>query len=111
MSPVKKMKNLAQQREKIRENVKKCCKQYLFFFILSHFPGSVAFFPGMVAPGLVAPGLVAPGLVAPASVGVPIVQCTYTIWRTYGHNSRHPSHGQLGPMVLPEGFFCGFSLK
>jgi hypothetical protein len=42
-----------------------------FFSILSHFPGSVAFLPGLVAPGLVAPGLVAPGLVAPALVGVP----------------------------------------
>jgi hypothetical protein len=41
------------------------------FSIMSHFPGSVAFLPGMVAPGLVAPGLVAPGLVAPALVGVP----------------------------------------
>jgi hypothetical protein len=38
---------------------------------MSHFPGSVAFFPGLVAPGLVAPGLVAPGLVVPALVGVP----------------------------------------
>jgi hypothetical protein len=37
-----------------------------FFSILSHFPGSVAFLPGLVAPGLVAPGLVAPAL-----VGVP----------------------------------------
>ena len=41
------------------------------FSIMSHFPGSVAFLPGLVAPGLVAPGLVAPGLVAPALVGVP----------------------------------------
>jgi hypothetical protein len=37
-----------------------------FFSIQSHFPGSVAFLPGLVAPGLVAPGLVAPAL-----VGVP----------------------------------------
>jgi hypothetical protein len=39
-----------------------------FFSILSHFPGSVAFLPGLVAPCLVAPGLVASGLVAPALV-------------------------------------------
>jgi hypothetical protein len=44
-----------------------------FISILSHFPGSVTFLPGLVAPGLVAPGLVAPGLVAPALVSVPVL--------------------------------------
>jgi hypothetical protein len=44
-----------------------------FFSILSHFPGSVAFIPGLVAPGLVAPGLVAPGLVAPGLVAPGLV--------------------------------------
>jgi hypothetical protein len=44
-----------------------------FFSILSHFPGAVAFLPGLVAPGLVAPGLVAPGLVAPGLVAPGLV--------------------------------------
>jgi hypothetical protein len=67
----------------VRENPGECEKVLYtvfteFLSILSHFPGSVAFLPGLVAPGLVAPGFVAPGfvapgLVAPALVGLPFL--------------------------------------
>jgi hypothetical protein len=64
----------------VRENPGECEKALKtvfteFFSILSHFPGSVAFLPGLVAPGLVAPGLVAPGMVAPALVGAVSNEC------------------------------------
>jgi hypothetical protein len=66
----------------VRENPGECEKVLLTVFtevfsILSHFPVSVAFLPGLVAPGLVAPGLVAPGLVVPALVGVPKINSKY----------------------------------